>query len=154
MNEVDQHIDVLGITGGTKVRKSNCVCELGYIDKDKIDSNAKYLTKKLEKINGIGRCELRDDYNYVFDYDSQIFGIPLPVFVKAMNAEGIPCADTITVIPETFEPFPVNIAGVCLSKEVLSGMRCDIDDVIEAIKKISENTEELMYVYNARYHAM
>lgn len=72
--------------------------------------NADYLTKMLLEIPGIYPAEMyegttRNAYHlYMFRYDAAHFaGLPRAEFIRALNAEGIPCTDGY--VPLNREPF-------------------------------------------------
>jgi len=137
---------------------------------------AEYLSKKIEsEIDGIRPC-LNDKngknvyYVLAFKYDESKIKIPRDLFVKALNAEGIPFGAGY-VAPLYLSPiyhenrhFSIDLfgkhvnynKGICPvteklhEKELIITMMCrppatfkDMDDIVNAMRKIIENKEEL-----------
>jgi dTDP-4-amino-4,6-dideoxygalactose transaminase len=143
----------------------------------KRDDNAKYLTKQLEDIPGIiparqyGGCTRNAYHLYMLRYDTEQFGgASRAKFLKALTAEGIPCAGGYT--PLNKEPFlkqaieskaqdrlahyeknnscPENDRlceeAVWMFQTMLLGSKGDMDQIAEAIRKIHSNASELAKV--------
>jgi dTDP-4-amino-4,6-dideoxygalactose transaminase len=131
------------------------------------NDNALYLAQQLEEIPGI-RPLARDEritchayHLFIFRYDSEPFGgLPRQEFLRALNAEGVPCSPGYTPLyrehafqpsPET-HPFAGNrdyhavrcpVAeracteeGVWLTQPLLLGTHRDMDDIVASIRKI------------------
>src|SRR5207249_7206640 len=132
--------------------------------------NAAYLTSLLERIPGIrtlphdSRVTQHAYHLYIFRYDSAAFGERSHAdFVKALNAEGIPCsAGYVPLYKEkVFERKTARIGSWCqagrgidypsidcpvceavckdavwFSQNMLLGDRADIDDIGNAVEKI------------------
>lgn len=135
--------------------------------------NAEYLTKQLREIPGIAPARMYDGctrnayHLYMFRYDkSQFAGLPRARFLKALQAEGIPCSGGYT--PLNKEPFLKNTFGsrafrsiysaddlaryeernrcpandrlceeaVWMFQTMLLGTRSDMDQIAEAVRKI------------------
>jgi len=140
------------------------------------EQNAEYLTKQLREIPGIAPARMyegctRNAYHlYMFRYDqSQFAGLPRARFLKALQAEGIPCNSGYT--PLNKEPFlknslesrafrsiysaddiaryearnhcPANDRlceeAVWMFQTMLLGTRRDMDQIAEAIRKIQRH---------------
>ena len=78
------------------------------------DENAAYLTKLLSEIPGISPQRLHDGctrnawHLYMFRYDPEAFaGLERSKFLKALNAEGVPCSGGYT--PLNKEPFLLSL---------------------------------------------
>jgi dTDP-4-amino-4,6-dideoxygalactose transaminase len=147
------------------------------------DENGKYLTKQLEEIPGIfparhyGGCTRNAYHLYMFRYDKDQFGgASRAKFLKALGAEGIPCASGYT--PLNKEPFlkqaieskgyrtiysqdrlanylknnncPENDRlcdeAVWMFQNMLLAMRSDMDQIAEAVRKIHGNARDLAKV--------
>jgi dTDP-4-amino-4,6-dideoxygalactose transaminase len=147
------------------------------------DENATYLTKQLEEIAGIipakhyGGCTRNAYHLYMFRYDKDQFGgASRAKFLKALNAEGIPCSSGYS--PLNKEPFlkqaidskayhaiysqdrlahyekndhcPENDRlceeAVWMFQTMLLGTRSDMDQIAEAVRKIRNNATELAKV--------
>ncbi|MGQ9630180.1 MAG: DegT/DnrJ/EryC1/StrS family aminotransferase [bacterium] len=145
----------------------------------KRSENAEYLTKLLREVDGIS--PMRDDdritqnayHLYIMRYQKEDFcGAPKKAFLKALNAEGIPCGPgyvplykekAILQSEETFA-VPPKLLGidvdyskvlcpVCeracyeeaiwLKQNILLGSKKDMEDIAGAIEKIKENANEL-----------
>jgi dTDP-4-amino-4,6-dideoxygalactose transaminase len=114
------------------------------------------------------RITRQASYHYVFKFHSDAFaGIHRNAFVAALNAEGIPsdgrfyeavyksslfefAADRYPAWARANRPFNCPVAeragyeeSVWLPHQIFLGDECDVDDVIEAIRKISEHAGEL-----------
>lgn len=131
------------------------------------NENALYLARQLEEIPGI-RPLKRDErvtchayHLFIFRFDAGAFGgLPRPEFIRALNAEGIPCSAGYTPLyrENAFRPdrnthplagdrdysavrCPVaeracTEEAVWLSQSMLLGSRGDMDDIAAAIRKI------------------
>jgi len=136
------------------------------------EANSAYLNRKLEKVGLLplkrdGRLTRENGYFYSFKYRKEAFdGAPRGVFVKAMNAEGIPLGGGIFeplyrdelffADPRYFKvtydyskvrcPVAERVEQeeiVSLGHSVLLGTREDMDDIAEAATKIAQNSKEL-----------
>lgn len=144
------------------------------------EENARYLTRQLQEIPGIQPAKMyegctRNAYHlYMFRYDPKGFaGAPRATFLKALQAEGIPCSSGYT--PLNKEPFladtmvsraykaifpaerlqswlknnecPENdkLCGeaVWFTQNMLLGPRSDMDQIAEAIRKIQQQAKAL-----------
>jgi len=144
------------------------------------EQNAEYLTRLLREIPGLSPARIydvctRNAYHlYMFRYDPNHFsGLPRARFLKALEAEGIPCSGGYT--PLNKEPFieatlqsrhyrsiypekelaaykernqcPQNDRlceeAVWFTQTMLLGPRSDMDQIAEAIRKIQRNAAEL-----------
>jgi dTDP-4-amino-4,6-dideoxygalactose transaminase len=143
--------------------------------------NANYLTTMLKEVPGIAPAEMypgatRNSYHlYMFRYDAAHFaGAPREKFVKALNAEGVPCSSGYT--PLNKEPFMKNTLAsrafkriysekelsdlearnqcpendklcneeaVWLEQTEMLAMRADMDQIVEAVRKIQANASTL-----------
>ncbi|MDD5529489.1 MAG: DegT/DnrJ/EryC1/StrS family aminotransferase [bacterium] len=143
----------------TRVKKHNEIRE----------KNAKLLTEKLKQIKGIEPLErdknvTTNSYHlYIFKYKSKYFnGIPRDKFIKALNEEGIPASGGY-IMPLTRQPafnskigetadFSLRYSqihlpaceqackeAVWLPHYVLLGDKKDVEDIVEAIKKIQKH---------------
>ncbi|NMC12424.1 MAG: DegT/DnrJ/EryC1/StrS family aminotransferase [Chloroflexi bacterium] len=119
------------------------------------------------------RCTVNGHYAYIFHYNKQSFaGIPTEKFIQALNAEGIPTQASYPPLhdldvfksgeyrkrltPEIAKavhgflkkPFPNTSKAawetVWLPQPVLLGSMEDMEQVVEAIKKIQDNAKELV----------
>lgn len=143
------------------------------------EENASKLTKALLQIPGIKPLEVppqvtRHAYHlYIFRYNPEDFkGLRRDTFIKALNAEGIPCSPGY--VPLYKEPifssedvkrilkflgreeidYPsihlpntekaCNEEGIWFYQSMLLGDERDINDIVEAIGKIRDNVEELL----------
>ena len=133
--------------------------------------NSEYLSKRLEEVDGVTplrvdpRLTKHQPWPYVFKYDSSYFkGAPLEAFIKALNAEGIPCSRIEAPLHLTLAP-PRDPAlrelfvkrnkgcpiaekahyeeGVALPQYLFLGTKEDMDDIVEAIIKIQKHADEL-----------
>ena len=144
------------------------------------EQNAEYLTKQLREIPGIAPARMyegttRNAYHlYMLRYDREKFaGLARARFLKAMQAEGIPCSGGYT--PLNKEPFLKNTLqsrayrSVYSAKELsdyearnhcpandklceetgwffqtmLLGSKSDMDQIAEAVRKIQTHAAEL-----------
>ncbi|HLN27085.1 MAG TPA: DegT/DnrJ/EryC1/StrS family aminotransferase [Gemmataceae bacterium] len=144
------------------------------------DENGRHLTRLLQEIPGIypaksyGGCTRNAYHLYMFRYDSEQFaGAPRAKFLKALQAEGIPCSSGYT--PLNLQPFlkeslnsrafkavysserrqayennnrcPENdklcTEAVWFGQTMLLGNQSDMDQIAEAIRKIHDNAAEL-----------
>lgn len=142
--------------------------------------NAEYLTQMLREIPGITPARMYDGctrnayHLYMFRYDAAHFaGLPRARFLKALQAEGVPCAGGYT--PLNKEPLIKNTLGsrgfrriyaqadldayharnhcpendrlceeaVWLFQTMLIGPRSDMDQIAEAIRKIQSQAGDL-----------
>jgi dTDP-4-amino-4,6-dideoxygalactose transaminase len=147
------------------------------------EQNAEYLTKQLREIPGITPAHMyegctRNAYHlYMFRYDKAHFaGVPRGRFLKALEAEGIPCSGGYT--PLNKEPFladtlhsrayqsmysaaeiaayearnhcPANdrlcAEAVWFFQTMLLGSRRDMDQIVEAVGKIQKQAALLAKV--------
>ena len=141
---------------------------------------AEYLSRKVEKeVLGIKAC-LNNEYGKnvynmtVFKYNKNMIGIPRDLFVKSLNAEGIPLFFAGYVKPLYLSPiyhenkhfaikhFAPEISydkGICPATEKLYEQELmftmlarppakfeDMDDIVGAMKKIIDNKEELNHL--------
>lgn len=144
------------------------------------EQNAAHLTRLLEQIPGIQPARVypgctRNAYHlYLFRYRAEAFaGLPRDKFLRALQAEGVPCSGGYTPLNE--EPFlqatlqsrayrrlyppevlaewpertacPVNrqlcAEAVWLPQTALLGPRADMDDIAAAIARIQRHAGEL-----------
>jgi dTDP-4-amino-4,6-dideoxygalactose transaminase len=135
--------------------------------------NGEYLARELENIGGVSalkrdpRITKRGYYFYFIRYDaSQFKGVPRDTFMRALRAEGIPCGtahnDPIYKNPAFLElksifGIPVDYTRVhcpvseriyrdeviALGKDFLM-RRENVELLLEAIRKIKENVDELL----------
>ncbi len=142
--------------------------------------NAEYLTKQLREIPGIAPARMYDGctrnayHLYMFRYDPSLFaGLPRARFLKALEAEGIPCSGGYT--PLNKEPFLKNTfqsrafrsiytaddiarcearnhcsandrlceEAVWFFQTMLLGNRSDMDQIAEAVRKIQSQASLL-----------
>lgn len=142
--------------------------------------NAEYLTRQLREIPGIAPARVYDGctrnayHLYMFRYDkTQFAGVPRARFLKALEAEGIPCSGGYT--PLNKEPFLKNTfesrafrsiysaddiarcearnhcpandrlceEAVWLFQTMLLGSRRDMDQIAEAVRKIQSQASLL-----------
>lgn len=151
------------------------------MDNDKRYENAMYLDSKLKKIPGIIPYKLADGatravyHLYPFRYIKEEFNnVPKDRFIRALNAEGIPCNNGYGkqnkdgLIEEVLtskgyrriysearlnrwreeNELPGNDMlvdqAVIFSQSMLLGSRSDMDDIVNAITKIYENRNSLL----------
>lgn len=129
--------------------------------------NAEYLTQKLNEIKGIkvvktdSRVTNRVYHLFTFRYDSKGFnGLSRKRFIMAMNAEGIPCHEGYihpiyknnlflkckkVNYTDTYceEAEKLCKEAIWLHQEILLGDKKDMDEIVEAIKKIKTNIKEI-----------
>jgi len=144
------------------------------------EQNAAYLTRLLQEIPGIAPARMYDGctrnayHLYMFLYDSQPFaGLPRDQFLKALEAEGIPCSGGYR--PLNKGPFiesmlqsrhyrniypekelsaykernhcPENDKlcdeAVWLTQTMLLGPRTDMDQIADAVRKIQRSAGQL-----------
>lgn len=127
--------------------------------------NGRELACRLAEVGGIvpqardPRATRHGFHLFVARYDrSQFGGVSRDLFVRALNAEGIPASigyrplyKEVLFTAQGGEylnvscPITESLAddGVWISQTVLLGTRDDIDDVVNAVVKIKENCEEL-----------
>ncbi len=130
--------------------------------------NAEYLNEKLSQIDGIQtihtdqRVTKRPYHIYIFKYLGNKFcGISRKFFLKALEAEGIPCRPgypfplyenpLFQKIDFSNSSCPVTERiskkeAIWLRQEMLLGTKDDMDDIVGAIRKIKENAEELFLI--------
>jgi len=118
------------------------------------------------------RVTRQNYYTYVFRYDADKFGMSKERFVEAMNAEGIPLwngtdsplqNDTLFVTDPSKCPLSCHEYGkrmdysrvstpvaeqvskeaVSFGQRMLLGTKEDMDDIVQAVLKIKEHTDEL-----------
>ncbi len=141
-------------------------------------NNARDLTEKLNKIDGItplkvNRAVTKHAYHlYIFKYDEEEFdGVKREVFIKALNAEGIPCHQGYLPLHkakflEEAKKCPLSChfynkkmdysrlnlpvtekacykEAVWLNQRLLLGNEKDMDDIYCAIEKIKNNVKDL-----------
>ncbi len=139
------------------------------------EENALYLDTLLSEIEGIipqkrdHRVTKRAYHLYVFRYIKEAFeGVSREVFIRALNAEGIPCSAGYGLLSEepiyregNFGPFSKLLKGekfvreplanarilaeesVWLFQSTLLGNKEDIEDIAEAVRKIKDNIDDL-----------
>lgn len=131
--------------------------------------NSDYLSRRLEEIEGVEplrvdpRLTRHQPWPYAFRYESENFGgAPLEKFVRALNAEGIPCHRTepplhlSLAIPRDHELYgrltrrrlPVAERAfyeeaVEIPQHVFLAEEEDMDDIADAIAKIQRHSGEL-----------
>jgi perosamine synthetase len=144
------------------------------------EQNAHYLTDRLKEIPGLHPARMYDGctrnayHLYMFRYDPQGFsGLPRARFLKALEAEGIPCSSGYS--PLNKEPFLENTLNsrayrkiypeselaryrernhcpendklceeaVWFTQTMLIGPRTDMDQIVEAILKVQKHAPEL-----------
>ena len=147
--------------------------KLEYLNNERIKL-CNYLTSKINEIVGLTHTKYdfvkHVYYVYAFNFDEKKIGISRDLFVKALNAEGIPCfggyVKPLYLNPlytekraYAFQHYKGNAKyekGICpvaenLHYKELVGLVIarppatieDMDDIVKAIKKIIENKEEL-----------
>lgn len=106
--------------------------------------NAQYLTKMLKQIPGIKPAKLykgvtRSAYHlYMFRFDSNMFsGMSRQQFIKALNAEGVPCGSGYTSMTRekyitglAQNPHYLKIYGEKRMKEWLESLSCPQNDIL------------------------
>jgi len=130
--------------------------------------NADYLHRRLAEIEGIGEVPHSPEQNYysfMFKYDANCFkGVPETKFDQALKAEGITTFSSpgsqhpayrsphfhcsgqdfsdvhCPVAERAFEDEAMGIQAT----GALLGERDDMDDIVDAIAKIKDNTDELI----------
>lgn len=144
------------------------------------EENAKYLTQQLEQIPGIqpakmyGGCTRNAYHLYMFRYDPSAFaGASRSKFLKALNAEGIPCSSGYSPLnkapfieqaiqsraykaiypAERLQAYSQNNhcpendrlceEAVWFVQTMLIGKRSDMDQIADAIRKIQANAADL-----------
>jgi len=131
-------------------------------------ANAEYLKKRLLEIAGLeplNQGAAQNYYSYVFKYDSAYWqDISKQRFMAALVAEGIPLFSTPSHQPPAYRsPYFYSprrnydkvycpVAEKAFSEEaigfqatwMLLGEKADMDDIVNAILKIRQNTEELL----------
>ncbi len=144
------------------------------------EQNARFLTLQLKKIEGLTPAAdysgtTRNAYHlYMFRYNPEGFrGLPRATFIKALNAEGVPCGSGYSPLPD--EPFvrerlqspaykklygekriaevieqsrcPDNVRlcneAVWFTQTMLLGGRGDMENIVAAIQKIQKNADAL-----------
>ena len=144
------------------------------------EQNAKYLSKMLSEIAGIQPSRMYDGctrnayHIYMFRYDAATFeGLPRKQFLRALNAEGIPCSPGYR--PLNKDPFLKNTfatrafraiysdreigdweernqtpendklceEAVWMGQSRLLGSRSDMEQVAEAVRKIQRHAGAL-----------
>jgi dTDP-4-amino-4,6-dideoxygalactose transaminase len=145
------------------------------------ETNAQRLTARLEKVPGITPAKMyegctRNAYHlYMFRYDGEKFGgLPRDKFVKALNAEGVPCStgykklnkeqyivdrvtsrtylkvygkqriDDYLARNECPENDKLTEQAVWFTQNMLLGPASDMDQIADAIEKIYANAKDLM----------
>ena len=150
----------------TEFQAAILLAQLNRLDEqtEQRQKNALYLDKEIGKIPGISplrhdpRVTRQGFYAYVFKYNGEGFqGASRGQFIAALGEEGIP-------ISPVYEPVPLSVLfsgaayrqlslpvteqasyseAVVLPQAVLLGTQADIDDIIEAIRKIWQHADEL-----------
>jgi len=147
------------------------------------EQNAQYLTRMLKEISGILPARMyegctRNSYHlYMFRYKSDAFGgMPRAKFIRALDAEGIPCSGGYTPLnKESFLPTVLNSKGyrriypkdvldrweernhcpandqlceeaVWFTQTMFLGTRSDMDQIAAAVRKIQGSAEALSRV--------
>jgi len=147
------------------------------------EQNAQYLTRMLAEISGILPAKMyegctRNSYHlYMFRYKSEAFGgMPRAKFIRALDAEGIPCSGGYTPLnKESFLPTVLNSKGyrriypkdvldrweernhcpandqlcqeaVWFTQTMFLGPRSDMDQIAAAVRKIQGNAAALSRV--------
>jgi len=147
------------------------------------EQNAQYLTRMLKEISGILPARMyegctRNSYHlYMFRYKSDAFGgMPRAKFIRALDAEGIPCSGGYTPLnKESFLPTVLNSKGyrriypkdvldrweershcpandqlcqeaVWFTQTMFLGTRSDMEQIAAAVRKIQGNAEALSRV--------
>jgi 3-amino-5-hydroxybenzoate synthase len=140
--------------------------------------NARLLDSLLSQIEGITpqrldeRCTRNGQYAYIFHYDRAAFaGVPTELFIKAMNAEGIPNQAAYPPVHklDVFQngeyrkrlnaeqaagdhlflrqPFPHTDRGAWetywVPQTALLGDEADMQEIVAAVRKIQQNAKTL-----------
>jgi dTDP-4-amino-4,6-dideoxygalactose transaminase len=144
------------------------------------DENAAHLTALLKRVPGIAPARMyegctRNAYHlYMFRYDAAAFsGLPRAVFLKALNAEGVPASSGYS--PLNKEPFLEDALGsrgfqaiysktrldqwreqnrcpqndrlcseaIWMGQTMLLGTRQDMEDIAEAVRKVHAHAPQL-----------
>ncbi|NSW89589.1 MAG: DegT/DnrJ/EryC1/StrS family aminotransferase [Firmicutes bacterium] len=137
--------------------------------------NAEYLNSRLEEIPCVEPLKhderiTRNSYHlFIFKYKSEnCKDLPRERFIKALNAEGIPCSSgyvclykqplfhgedirRVTDSKIDYKNMYLENAekagekeGIWLTQNMLLGTKKDMDDIIDAIIKVYENVDELL----------
>jgi len=110
----------------------------------------------------------RHPWPYVFKYDASHFnGVPIERFRESLKAEGVPCGDVDSPLYDQLVflkgsmPYHLYVEerekarsrcpvadkapreAVSLSHSLFLGSRSDMDDIVQAVRKIKENIDEL-----------
>lgn len=141
------------------------------------ERNAQYLTNRLARIPGIGvvrkdpRVTTQAYYSYLFKYNEDQVGVPRELFIRALEAEGIPTRKLYVPIyrdplfslnkhdsPEAWHyyryhrfakaDFPVAERaglkeGVVIWHPLLSGDKSGVEDIARAVEKVISHIEEI-----------
>jgi len=143
------------------------------------EQNAAHLNALLREIGGVEPTLVHDGttrhayHLYIIRYDENEFGgIHRDLFLKALEAEGIPCSEgyvplyRLSAFQHLHESWPAAVQlsqrpldyaktecpvcervcrdeAVWLSQNMLLGDRADMQDIAEAIAKIKDNIDEL-----------
>ncbi len=131
---------------------------------DRRERNARYLDSRLERVPGIAlpvrdeRVTRRSYHLYMFRYLEGEWGAPRSAFLKALEAEGVPCSPGYPVPlydNPLFESMGAGDSPACLNTEdlcrtavwiqhaLLLAETADMDDIADAVQKIWENRSEL-----------
>ena len=153
----------------TEMQAAILIAQLDRLEQQRLVriENAEYLKDRLSEIEGITplkQTREQNYYSYIFKYDSSCFkDVPKAVFMEALAAEGIPLFSSPSHQPPAYRSdsfYPrgkshaqVNcpVAEKAFNEEavgfqatwMLLGTREDMDDIADAIVKISENIDEL-----------
>jgi dTDP-4-amino-4,6-dideoxygalactose transaminase len=133
------------------------------VQTEKRQANARYLTQQLKRVAGIHPLEVppyatgHAYHIYVFRFDEQEFGMSRAEFLQALAAEGIPVSggyahplyrNPLFRNPSLGQDYS-RFAALCPNSErscqemvwmehrVLLGDSADMDDIVEAIQKVS-----------------
>lgn len=172
-----EHVNI-----GTNARMTEWQAAILDVQMDRIDEqlnrrmeNATYLTSRLKEIACVETLRpderiTRNAYHlFIFKYKSnKCNNLPREAFIKAMNAEGIPCSPGYACLykqallqsSDMKRLTGSNIAysemylenaekacyseGIWLTQNMLLGGKKEMDDVVDAIIKICENVDELL----------
>lgn len=157
----------------------NCQLDRLEAQAQKRSDNGTYLAQELAKIPGIHPQAIappggRHAYHlFPLRYDPQIFGAPREVFLKALEAEGVPASAGYTMplyrqklfLNKSFGPFtgykqtrpdldygavhcPVaericTAEGLWLTQKMLLAERSDMDDIVRAVQKVYDGRDQL-----------